>query len=116
MGFCTEADLLIRNPPIGQPPIRKILIPFKAAPMKLRSNALSLTAPLFINVLEELLLFAQQRLESSASHLLRQKKEPRLFTFHLFTAFCDAPVGGFYRCLFMQTLKPGSCAFQSLNF
>ena len=42
--------------------------------MKLRSNALSLTAPLFINVLEELLLFAQQRLESSASHLLRQKR------------------------------------------
>ena len=42
--------------------------------MKLRSNALSLTAPLFIYVLEELLLFAQQRLESSASHWLRQKK------------------------------------------
>ena len=50
MGFCTEADLLIRNPPIGQPPIKKILIPFKAATMKDHSSTLSLAAPLFMSI------------------------------------------------------------------
>jgi hypothetical protein len=44
------------------------------------------------------------------------KMRPRFFSFRFFTAFCDAPVGGFYRHFFMQVLKSRAGAFHGTNF